>query len=52
MGLVLRALNELGIDLFGQPAIATGTGAKPDTTDDFDIDAIADMSLPTKRGPR
>lgn len=52
MGLVLRALNELGIDLFGQPAIAADSRAKPDTSDDVDIDAIADMSLPSKRGPR
>lgn len=49
LGLVMRALNELGIDLYGQTS-STETGAKPSPPDDIDIDAIADMSLPSKRG--
>jgi hypothetical protein len=47
----MRALNELGIDLYGQTA-PTETGAKPSPPDEIDIDAIADMSLPSKRGRR
>ena len=51
LGLVLRAFNELGIDLLAQPSTKT-PAATPSTTmiDDIDIDAIADMSLPKKRG--
>jgi len=52
LGLVMRALNELGIDLYGQAASATETGVKSSPADDIDIDAIADMSLPTERGRR
>lgn len=48
LGLVMRALNELGIDLYGQAAPSPETGPSP--PDDIDIDAIADMSLPGKRG--
>jgi len=51
LGLVMRALNELGIDLYGQTS-STETGAKPGPPDEIDIDAIADMSLPSKRGRR
>lgn len=52
LGLVLRALNELGIDLFGQTVTTTEPRATPDPVDEIDIDAIADMNLPTKRGRR
>jgi y4mF family transcriptional regulator len=53
LGLVLRALNELGIDLLAQTSEATTAASPPTTvTDDIDIDAIADMSLPKKRGGR
>ena len=51
LGLVMRALNELGIDLYGQTS-STETGTKPGPPDEIDIDAIADMSLPSKRGRR
>jgi y4mF family transcriptional regulator len=52
LGIVLRALNELGIDLYGQ---TSSTVERPPTNkpaDDIDIDAIADMGLPTGRGRR
>lgn len=51
LGLVMRALNELGIDLYGQTS-STETGVKPGPLDGIDIDAIADMSLPSKKGRR
>jgi y4mF family transcriptional regulator len=51
LGLVMRALNELGIDLYGQTS-PTETGAKPRPSDEIDIDAIAEMNLPSKRGRR
>jgi transcriptional regulator with XRE-family HTH domain len=51
LGLVMRALNELGVDLYGQVS-STETGAKSSPPDEIDIDAIADMSLPGKRGRR
>jgi transcriptional regulator with XRE-family HTH domain len=47
LGLVLRALNELGIDLQARAPFET---AIPTSTDEIDIDAIADMNLPTLRG--
>ena len=51
LGLVLRAFNELGIDLLAQPSDRTSAAStSPSMTDDIDIDAIADMSLPKKRG--
>jgi transcriptional regulator with XRE-family HTH domain len=50
LGLVMRALNELGIDLYGQTS-PTETGAKARLPDEIDIDAIADMSL-SKKGRR
>ena len=46
LGLVLRALNELGVDLYGQTAAAAEVRAAPAVPDDIDIDAIADMGLP------
>jgi y4mF family transcriptional regulator len=50
LGLVLRALNELGIDLFGQSATAGNPRSTPEPVDEIDIDSIADMNLPAKRG--
>ena len=52
LGLVLRAINELGIDLFGQTTTPGAARAKHEQSDDIDIDAIADMSLPSGRGHR
>ncbi len=52
LGLVLRALNELGIDLYGQTAPTNEARPAPELVDDIDIDSIADMNLPTKRGRR
>ncbi len=52
LGLVLRALNELGIDLFGQSATTAEPRSTPEPVDEIDIDSIADMNLPTKRGRR
>ena len=52
LGLVLRALNELGIDLYGQLAAPAQARASHTSADDIDIDSIADMSLPSKRGRR
>ena len=52
LGLVLRALNELGITLYGQLAGDTKSNISPQAVDEIDIDAIADMSLPTKRSRR
>ena len=52
LGLVLRALNELGIDLFGQSTTTAETRSTPEPVDEIDIDSIADMNLPTKRGRR
>jgi y4mF family transcriptional regulator len=49
LGLVMRALNELGIDLYGQ---TSSNETKSGPPDEIDIDAIADMSLPSKRGRR
>jgi HTH-type transcriptional regulator / antitoxin HipB len=49
LGLVLRALNELGIDLFGQVAPSPGARATANLVDEIDIDAIADSGLPTRR---
>lgn len=51
LGLVLRALNELGIDLFGQTAPNDEPRPPSQPTDEIDIDAIADMNL-TRRGKR
>ena len=50
LGLVLRALNELGIDLYGQTANTADPQPPPDVIDDIDIDSIADMNLPPRRG--
>jgi HTH-type transcriptional regulator/antitoxin HipB len=49
LGLALRALNELGIDL-----IATTPKATPSPTlvNNIDVDAIADTSLPKNRTGR
>jgi y4mF family transcriptional regulator len=57
LGLVLRALNELGIDIYGQPPgptniLQSAGHRRLDATDDIDIDAIADMGLTSKRGGR
>jgi len=52
LGLVLRALNELGIDLYGQTAPTNEARPAPEPVDDIDIDSIADMNLPSKRGRR
>ena len=52
LGLVLRALNELGIDLYGQPTIPAQARASPSTVHDIDIDDIADMGLLARRGRR
>lgn len=51
LGLVLRALNELGIALTAQPFEKTSEATPSLVTDDIDIDAIADMNLP-KKGDR
>jgi y4mF family transcriptional regulator len=51
LGHVLRALNELGIDLYGQTAQIEPRAAQQ-PPDDIDIDSIADMSLSSKRGRR
>lgn len=52
LGLVMRALNELGIDLYGQTADAQPSRPPATTGGEIDIDAIADMNLPTRRGRR
>jgi HTH-type transcriptional regulator / antitoxin HipB len=52
LGIVLRALNELGIDLYGQTSTAAERPATHRPVDDIDIDAIADMGLPDGRGRR
>jgi len=52
LGLVMRALNELGIDLYGQTADVQQSHPPAATSGEIDIDAIADMSLPTNRGRR
>jgi HTH-type transcriptional regulator/antitoxin HipB len=47
--LVLRAINELGIDLYGHAP----TGSEPDpacqSVNGIDVDAIAEMGLPRRR---
>jgi y4mF family transcriptional regulator len=52
LGLVLRALNELGIDLYGQ--LPSAAEANRTMVDAIDIDAIADTGLhhPAKREQR
>jgi HTH-type transcriptional regulator / antitoxin HipB len=51
LGLVLQALNELGIDLFGQlPHPGPAKSATRAPNPDIDIDDIADMNL--RRGRR
>lgn len=54
LGLVLRALNELGIELYGQLPQSATSETNPSLVDDIDIDTIADTGLrpPTKRGRR
>lgn len=52
LGLVLRALNELGIELFGETAPTDEPPTGYNTADEIDIDSIADMSLSSKRGRR
>jgi HTH-type transcriptional regulator / antitoxin HipB len=57
LGLVLRALNELGIDIYGQqpgPTTISQTSGqnRRDPINEIDIDAIADMGLTPKRGGR
>ncbi len=49
LGLVLRALNELGIDLFGQVAADNEPRPPSKPPDEVDIDAIADMNLTRRR---
>lgn len=49
LGLVLRALNELGIDLYGQAAPDHKPHPPSEPVDEIDIDAIADMSLTRRR---
>ncbi|MBA4130671.1 MAG: transcriptional regulator [Hyphomicrobium sp.] len=52
LGLVLRALNELGINLIGETPKATSAALSPTTlAHNVDIDAIADMSLSKNRNP-
>lgn len=52
VGLVLRALTELGIDVFATTTAAPAAGSKADFVDDVDIDDIANLGLPTKRAGR
>jgi HTH-type transcriptional regulator / antitoxin HipB len=54
LGLVLRAFNELGIELCGQLPQSATSQTHPNIVDDIDIDAIADTGLHplTKRGRR
>lgn len=53
LGLVLRALNELGIELLARtPSETFESTPSPTVTDEIDIDAIADMGLPKTRGTR
>lgn len=53
LGLVLRALNELGITVLGRPEAEGPTSpAIAPPAEDIDIDAIADTGLPVRRGKR
>lgn len=54
LGLVLRAFNELGIEIYGQLPQSATSETNRSTVDDIDIDAIADTGLrpPAKRGRR
>ena len=52
LGLVLRALNELDIDLVGQACASPGARAMANPVDEIDIDAIADRGLPSRRRAR
>jgi HTH-type transcriptional regulator / antitoxin HipB len=52
LGLVMRALNELEIDIFGQAVDRRGPQNTAKPVDDIDIDAIADRGLPARRRAR
>lgn len=50
LGLVLRALNELEIEIVAETGSAKAEQPLP-PIDEIDIDAIADMNLGSTRGP-
>jgi HTH-type transcriptional regulator / antitoxin HipB len=50
LGLVLRTLNELGVDLYGQLPMSATPRIAPEKAADIDIDDIANMGL--RRGRR